>query len=162
MGMSREILFRGKSELFGWIEGWYVPAVEWGGHQFPVAITHKCPEGWLDDTPVIPETVGQYTGLTDKNGRKIFEGDIVQDGKLEYKLLCDRKKKPRTGRAVVKFGKHEVPSDDPFCWGDAYGFYFEGDTLYPSPASYDKCEFEVIGNIHDNPELLGGGENADY
>lgn len=37
----REILFRGKSDLLGWIEGWYCPEVNWGGHHFPVGITHK-------------------------------------------------------------------------------------------------------------------------
>ena len=113
---------------------------------------------------VKPKTVGQYTGLTDKNGKKIFEGDIVKDSSdPSAHLLCDNGKNKRRCIGVIKFGMHEVPSDDPFCWGDAYGFYIEGDTMYPTLAAYKPChkrgrfEIEVIGNIHDNHELLKGG-----
>ena len=137
MGMSREILFRGKSELFGWVEGWYVPAVEWRGHQFPVSITHKRPEGWLDDTPVIPETVGQYTGLTDKNGKKVFENDII--------VICyetDGEEFTETKR--VHYNEKEC------CW---YPMRWEESCEYCDHYTEVKS-IEVIGNIHDNPELL--------
>ena len=77
---------------------------------------------WLE---VIQETVGQFTGLTDKNGKKIFEGDIVA---------------LRTSRT------HEVKYADG-------GFYMEGTAIPMRHAD----KFEVIGNIHDNPELLEGG-----
>ena len=139
MGISREILFRGKSELFGWIEGWYSPAVAWGGHQFPVCIMHKMPEGWLEDTAVIPETVGQYTGLTDKNGRKIFEGDILvfcKGATYPYKVIWDG------------IGWKLIRSD-----GKRIKEAFECNEIH-----YVKIS-EVIGNIHDNPELIGGGAN---
>lgn len=113
---------------------------------------------------VIPETVGQYTGLTDKNGKKIFEGDVVLDNNLGKHLIDDEREAERAGIAIVRFGIHEVPSDDPFCSGRAYGFYFDGDTFYPTPVQYkmydedwgEDVEFEVIGNIHDNPELVEG------
>ena len=98
---------------------------------------------------VIPKTVGQYTGLKDKNGKKIFEGDIVEaDGYIFF----------------VNFGK---------CGGVAnkvdygyIGYYLDGyDEITKKALSYglrdDICYFiniEVIGNIHDNPELLKGGE----
>ena len=88
---------------------------------------------------VIPETVGQYTGLTDKNGKKIFEGDIV---------------------------KHYNNSDNGFDIGALYwdetfsqwrrtsvGNFHHRSFTYTMSRS---CEYEVIGNIHDNPELLGG------
>ena len=83
---------------------------------------------------VIPETVGQYTGLKDKNGVNIFEGDVV--GYLNS---------IESGNGVVIF--------------DACAFLFnwididETDSLL----RYFQCskELEVIGNIHDNPELMG-------
>ena len=122
----REILFRGKSDLLGWIEGWYCPEVNWGGHHFPVGITRKTKDGWLDDVAVIPETIGQFTGLTDKNGKKVFEGDIV------------------------KIGSFMPGADDWVCAIDwDYSLFEEYKYVWKT-----KCE--VIGNIHDNPELLGG------
>ena len=119
-------MFRGKSDLLGWIEGWYCPEVNWGGHHFPVGITRKTKDGWLDDVAVIPETIGQFTGLTDKNGKKIFEGDIV------------------------KIGSFMPGADDWVCAIDwDYSLFEEYKYVWKT-----KCE--VIGNIHDNPELLGG------
>lgn len=147
----REILFRGKREDCGeWCFGSLCKMFD-GYH---ICDTYGTAER------VIPETVGQYTGLTDKNGNKIFEGDIVKDNRLEEVLLCYVRKKARSGIAIVKFGLHGIPSEDPFCWGSAYGFYFDGDTLFPTPAQYfpfdkwSKSEFEIIGNIHDNPEIM--------
>lgn len=82
---------------------------------------------------VIPETVGQYTGLTDKNGKKIFEGDIV---------------KATTGIEGYKSTYHstiqEVKYNGEMC-GIAVFLPFDNS---------DMVEVEVIGNIYDNPELL--------
>lgn len=81
---------------------------------------------------VIPETVSQYTGLKDKNGNKIFEGDIVErlwlGEKHIYRIYYD----------------NDIAS---FIGKDIYGLNF-------TTFDYDACEFEVIGNIYDNPELL--------
>jgi hypothetical protein len=76
---------------------------------------------------VVTKTVGQYTGLTDRNGKKIFEGDIVK-APIYYDIGCY----PHTETRVVTVNIPEI-----------YEMSIDG-------------EFEVIGNIHDNPELLEG------
>ncbi len=126
----REILFRGKRKDNGeWVQGsllihkTFVDSSKW---QYEIVFYNerKVPE----QRYVIPETVGQYTGLPDKNGEKIFDGDIV--------LWCGIK------GAVV--------------W-DGHKFYIKSNLLWDF--SHDDC-IEVIGNIHDNPELLGGDVDA--
>ena len=131
----REILFRGKSNLLGWVEGWYCPEVKWGEHHFPAGITHKTKEGWLDDVVVIPETIGQFTGLTDKNGKKIFEGDVLR---FNY----TGKNHGVEGKATVIFEHGK------FCV--LWGWHKEFVCL----DGFANTTIEVIGNIHDNPELL--------
>ena len=96
------------------------------------AMSHAC---------VDPDTLGECTGLTDKNGKLIFEGDIT--------------KHEKTGTlAVVRFGQHMVY--DPDFILRCCGFYFEYDDS-AEPLCYTE-ETVIIGNIHDNPELLKGGE----
>ena len=114
---------------------------------------------WLSDenlnvVTVIPETVGQYTGLTDKNGKKIFEGDILRG--FEYPFCSNNNGEFNYFAEIVWF-------DD----SSAFGIYtfknpksnvrgiLEGNTDYLKYFNVDK--WEVIGNIHDNPELLEGG-----
>lgn len=151
----REILFRGKDKDDGnWYEGYYLQLhdttycclpsdnVEEANrlnkeneHHYIVfeqMTDWELPNKHLK-ADVLPETVCQYTGLTDKNGRKIFEGDIVRY--LE----------------IGAFGK--------VVWyeGDYIGFAV--DDIDDSFQQYDKDLFgkvEVIGNIFDNPELLKG------
>lgn len=90
---------------------------------------------------VDPETVGQHTGLTDKNGKKIFEGDILR---CAYHPSQDVIVKWHDG--AFRFRKRIYPKE--------YGY--EAICCNQSSVKHLK----VIGNIHDNPELLGGGENA--
>jgi len=89
---------------------------------------------------VIPETVGEYTGLTDKNGKKIFEGDIVKHH-VQGDILVNL--------GVVNWDEENAR------WA------YKLNTMNPCFALYDPNAFEVIGNIHNNPELLNGGGNND-
>ena len=136
----REVLFRGKEVADGkWIEGFY-SAEEYNPYSGEVEhipriqIIGKCVS-----LGVIPETVGQYTGLTDKNGVRIFEGDIVR-------------------YAERRLGGEDVSVAFPVTF-DEGGFcahhYFLNNWLRNGLGGNTKLEdIEVIGNIHDNPELL--------
>ena len=124
----REILFRGKRRLGNeWIEG------SLHTEKFTDDEEYLCCE--INQCDVYPETVGQYTGLTDKNGSKIFEGDIRRHyGNYSGKNIY--------APVVFELGM----------------FYLKYDEKAGMPLG-DMCErVEVIGNIHDNPGLLKGGE----
>jgi len=126
----REILFRGKRvDGLGWVT------------DSETYIRDACGV-WLSDEDndvvrVVPETVGQFTGLTDKNGKRIFEGDVLS-GHGE-------------GNSIVAWDYENARfigcEDSPHLWwrcsADEFGHY------------------EVMGNIHDNPELMEGGLSND-
>lgn len=86
---------------------------------------------------IIPETIGQYTGLKDKNGTKIFEGDVIA---LDY-----------IGKNVGVIGKGAVVFEKGR-FGLIWGWHKE----FVHIDGFANTTFEVIGNIHDNPELIGG------
>lgn len=128
--LKRTVLFRGKQVDNGeWIEGYYVPCT-FGNWPCRPAIVNKADieSGWWHYDEVDPSTVCQYTGLTDKNGVKIFEGDIV-------KASCDG----------------ELQCRAPVVWGHGS---FETDGMCMCLAWADNLELEIIGNVFDNPELL--------
>ena len=136
----REILFRGKRIDNGeWVKGYY--SYETDERSFEL---HLISDNKSVVTEVVPETVGQYTGMKDKNGKKIFEGDIVR-------VLLDRHID-----GVMDIGRV-------FYSGVVYGFlrtskrYSDVIGRNTPSISYNE-ECEIIGNIHDNPELLEGGE----
>ena len=130
----REILFRGKRKDNGeWVYGHYHNCDYVGypnGGDNKTTRHYILPQNAGDAHVVIPETVGQYTGLTDKNGKRIFEGDIIEN---------------IDGRAIVFFDK--TPCGFYMRFLDAYE-----DTPLDMGEMWD--ETEVIGNEHDNPELL--------
>lgn len=158
----REILFRGKREDTGeWVYGYYTEAC--GTYNVGVSVI----ETKIDDYVVIPETVGQCTGVKDKNGKMIFEGDIVRtrkdsirneklkgyygvdsdgypqkipgyEGESEYHYSCKVE-----CYALVEFSQHS-------------GYYLRGTSTF-----IDAICNEVVGNIYDNPGLLKGEENGE-
>lgn len=130
----REILFRGKDKETGeWVEG-YLYVRRDGVREISCYNKDFNIERWTSQ--VTNESVGQYTGLNDKNGNRIFEGDIVM--KRTY-----HGKKPM--KVVFSFG----------CFHCGFG----GGSSTPShPYTLDDGQIEVIGNIHDNPELLKEGK----
>lgn len=129
----REILFRGKSKHGKWYYGFYTEGYYLDGT--PVAwievVDRKKKE--TDSPTVIPETVGQFTGVTDKKGKRIFEGDIC------------RVSRP----CVLAYG--EITFQNGCFWFVDDG---PGGMLRLCDVKMNGFEVEVIGNIHDNPELL--------
>ena len=139
----REILFRGKRKLNGeWING---SLLVYGDGDCEICVPDGCDA--LDKFRVEPDTVGQYTGLTDKNGKKIFEGDIVHI--LGNQQVEDWKNVDYI--ALIAF------LDGGFCAID--GTINDHAFRRYALARMD-FDLEVIGNIYDNPELLGGADNG--
>lgn len=135
--MMREILLKGKTLTGAWVEGAYYKQEEFYGDSEDASIIITSKETLDYDqalffSVVIPETVGQYTGLCDKTGKKIFEGDIVR--------------KTVNGKELI--GKVEYA-------GGAFGVRFADGSGQFLCFFVGGCE--IIGNIHDNPELLKGG-----
>ncbi|WP_281525345.1 YopX family protein [Alistipes dispar] len=124
----RTIKFKGKRIDNGeWIYGSYVPHYNFFG-----TIKDEMVDENGNLFEVAPSTVGQYTGLKDKNGKEIYEDDILLDESGAY--------------AVVYY------SMGSFCVDFGEGF----DLQYFTDSIHEICY--VAGNIHDNPELLKGGE----
>ena len=159
----REILFRGKTYDGRLVEGCLICAPNYTCILEAEEKVHPMDYPYLDGelgtfdgkaTPVIPETVGQYTGLTDKNGTKIFEGDIVEFSTTDY---CGGK---YHGEVVFRNG----------CYGIEYVLYGETKLFHRigeigrwqdmGASGTITYKYQKIGNIHDNPEMLGGGEDA--
>ena len=152
----REILFRGKTDKNEWVEGCLLYDEE--NNEAFIAEYFEDKAAYI--RKVLPETVGQYTGLTDKNGKRIFEGDIIsfKEEVAEYdyqnpilnfdtgrfRLPEIRKKENRVG--VVKW------------YGDLLQYrVFFNRNCGPSRFELGDHRLEellVIGNVHDNPEIL--------
>jgi uncharacterized phage protein (TIGR01671 family) len=143
----REILFRGKTEAGKWVEGSLLQADPKKLILPEIRFYCEYEKGrhCLVSKDVIPETIGQHTGLTDKNGQKIFEGDIVR---------CKYANVPKNEhiQKVVFFGCKFMAE---FSNGGCYAELYDGAGRLPCDKSAYMTEIEVIGNIHDNPELLG-------
>ena len=132
----REILFRGKRTANGeWVEG-YLYITHNGEHEISVYNEEVNIERWTHE--VDPSTVGQYTGLNDKNGKRIFEGDIV-DGH------CHSAWSHRLQRCDIAYGRDGFEARN----------HIDGvDSDYYTYRVLFSKDVVIIGNIHDNPELL--------
>lgn len=135
----RKILFRGKRTDNGeWIYGDLMQNVDC----IKIREQEKDVKYIAKSFEIDPETVGQFTGLTDKNGKKIWEGDIVKAKIIEL-----------SGEKYI--GIWEV------AYHTKYGYFYlkrpKNNLLFDGNWSYGVTKIEVIGNITDNPELLKGG-----
>lgn len=140
--MNREVLFRGKSvEDSEWVEGYLVEKTDSdSGSIVQSYIVEKAQFSWnadedvrfcdIDEIKVLPETVGQFTGLTDKNGAKIFEDDILKARHNDYPYL-------------VSYDECRFKIEDK--WGNR---------IKMTQDAINLLEVELVGNIYDNPELL--------
>ena len=145
----REVLYRGKRTDTGeWVYGFVVDDFISGD----LYITHRQSEAHR----IIQETVGQYTGLLDKNGVKIFEGDILR---YESAFNYDLAEKSKTEDDPDDMINHEWVIGK-VVWGGDYGY-----PAFDLEPNYSECNglaefqsenyfYEVIGNCFDNPELL--------
>lgn len=136
----RDILFRGKRKQGEWVQGLLT--------DIGIDGTEKETIAFVKGFEVEKKTVGQYTGLTDKNGDKIFEGDILEsiasENKEDWKIwqvnfedgsfVFDSVRKSIKSRRKYKYEQNLLCVDEI----EFYGLV-------------------RIGNIHDNPELLKGG-----
>lgn len=130
----REILFRGKDTDGVWHEGFYCVLNDKSHRIYTGYAEIDCGTYYPDFCTVIPESIGQYTGLTDKNGTRIFEHDIVR-------RTCVNK----NFDYIVKYNNNLAEFELDFIKTDS------------CLAMFHSVAGEVIGNIHDNPELLKGG-----
>lgn len=127
----REIKFRGKTKEGEWVYG-DLETRRLDGRCF----IHTYTEDRLYYTQfeILPDTIGQYTGLMDANGKEIYEGDIVR-----YRLTDERyKKNPRYSNLPIHYDESQAR--------------FEAGNIYWDTLRSNKVE--VIGNVHDDPELI--------
>ena len=124
--LKRDIVFRGKSKSTGeWVEGSLIGNDVIVGKIVEFEEDYFCTEFWYK---VDPETVGQFTGMTDKKGKKLFEGDVYSMGEKNILYVVIFDKSQFIGKQV---GNRSLAG-----------------------LEYWKSDIEIIGNIHDNPELL--------
>lgn len=148
----REILYRGKTKIYNkWVYGWYCGKIlseDMAGTEESSQIIDAKTLYWHTCEA---ETVGQFTGLTDKNGKKIFEGDLLNG--FFYPYYRSEEDTHNYFAEVVWFDgncafglvTHKHPTSMVRGISDGNAVFVE---------DFEQDDWEIIGNIHDNPELL--------
>ena len=157
----REILFRAKRKNWSelpkeewWVEGSYHHQTDYYGEScdkhYIIDGTETDMEGYGEHYEIDPETLCQYTGLTDKNGKLIWENDIVRKKIFDHEVI-----------GIVKWldigftgFRLEVAKED-----GKKNLYSIGRGTYDDDMC-ERCDDEIIGNIFDNPELLKGDQSC--
>ena len=153
--MQREIKFRGFSKNNNeWVFGYLLVdsiGCTYIVTDFGCSVTScsDCGMPSMDYYEVIPETVGQYTGLKDKNGKEIYEGDIIKFSNHVDEVYEEI--------GVVDFDLSECGYKATYKtreFNNIMGYYGRTNCIYLINNKEYECEYEVIGNIYENPELL--------
>lgn len=145
--MVREILFRIKGRSGKWFYGYPISEIK---NNIVSFIGNDENGGSFYDLFADATSLSEFTGLTDKNGTKIFDGDIH----CHYDNISEKKR-----YFIVRLGEfHDTVYDF-----DAYGWYFQeiNGTNSESFEGNERDYANIIGNIYDNPELLGDKNDND-
>lgn len=127
--MNREIIFKARRKDNGeWVEGYYQKRFDLDGSEQHLIFWSKSYTVW-EYAEINPDTICQYTGLTDKNGKRIWENDIIELPGEDGYFVCEWQE-------------------------DTARFVLNGEGLTVDFDNYWSYEVEVIGNIFDNPDLL--------
>lgn len=143
----REILFRGKRVDNGeWVEGFFY----WGDYKCWTFIIKYDGECINNEHEVHPESVGQFTGLLDKNGKRIFEGDVVVKDEYPY---FDNEEQNYVATVDWIYSAWETVLH---CVNTKKSGISDGvNERMDEGEDGETTNWEIIGNIHDNPELIG-------
>ena len=151
--MNREVLFRGKGNPEYNDGDWYYGYLIFDGEDYQIVE----PKYGSFRRTVLKETVGEFTGMTDKNGTKIFEGDIVRTQPF-YDRPYSEKRKGKQFLGVVNLHIHTFKGNKIFP-EQKYDSFWQVDIIEDTEKynHYNWSRFwncEVVGNKFDNPELI--------
>ena len=137
--MTREIKFRAKKiNKNEFVIGYYLPMAEGYRHYIYLPLEYLNEHSRIE---IDPKTLGQYTGLLDKNGKEVYEGDIIRI-----------KPNPKDYGGYKGHNYIEL-----VFWNDEEACY---DIAIDRTWLLLKSDIEIIGNIYENPELITGGKNG--